>query len=166
MVIADTFALLPQTILAQALNFAIVAYVIWRFAIGPLVKTVDERQARIAEGLQNAEEVKLRLEEAEAEKADTLRAASLEAQRIVKEAQGQAQTMIDRATGDARRQADEVVARAEESIAAERRKMVADARSEVARLVLTTSSRVLDRELTDEERERYSRSASEELARN
>lgn len=165
-VIANKFGLQPQIILAQAVNFLLVAYVLWRFAIKPVVATVDERQARIAEGLQNAEEMKLRLEEAETEKENTLREASVEAQRIVKEAQEQAKTKVDRSVDEARRAADDILRRAEESIEADRKKMVEETRSEIARLVVLTSSRVLDRELSADERERFTESAGEALSRN
>ncbi len=165
-VIADKFGLQPQIILAQAVNFLVVAYVLWRFAIKPVVATVDERQARIAEGLQNAEEMKLRLEEAEKEKENTLRDASVEAQRIVKEAQEQAKAKVDLSVDEARRATEDIMRRAEESIEADRKKMFEETRAEIARLVVLTSSRVLDRELSDDERQRFTESAGEALSRN
>jgi len=165
-VIADKFGLQPQIILAQAANFLLVAYVLWRFGIQPVVATVDERQARIAEGLQHAEEMKLRLEEAEKEKESTLREASVEAQRIVKEAQEQAKSRVDASVEEARRSADDIMRRSEESIEADRKKMMEETRSEIARLVVLTSSRVLDRELSPDERKQFTESAGEALSRN
>ena len=46
----------------------------------------------------------------------------------------------------------------------ERQTLVAEARQEFAQLVVETSTKVLDRELSDDEKTRFSESASKELA--
>lgn len=166
LVIANKFGLDPMVILAQVANFAVVTYVLWKFAIRPVVATIDERQARIAEGLQHAEEMKLRLDEAAREKEETLREASVEAQRIVGEATTQAKEKIDKSVEVARKSSEEVLRKAEASIEADRKKMLDETKAEIARLVVLTSSRVLNRELTSDERETYSKAASQELTRN
>ena len=54
--------------------------------------------------------------------------------------------------------------KAREQMQLERQTLVAEARQEFAQLVVETATKVLDRELSDEEKTRFSESASKELA--
>ena len=47
-------------LIAQMVNFIIVAVVLYKFAVKPIAATLDERQQKISEGLQYAEEMKTR----------------------------------------------------------------------------------------------------------
>ena len=51
----------------------------------------------------------------------------------------------------------------QQAIELEHKKMLADARSEIARLVVTTTERVLAKKLTDADRSAYNDAASREL---
>ena len=50
---------------AQVLNFGIVALILYQFAFKPVLATLDQRQKKISDGLQYAEEMKKRLADAE-----------------------------------------------------------------------------------------------------
>ena len=60
-----TFGVDGRVIIAQALNFIVVAVLLWFFAFKPVMTTLDIRQHKIAEGLQFAEDAKQQLAEAE-----------------------------------------------------------------------------------------------------
>ena len=60
-----TFGVQSELLIAQILNFCLVAYLLYRFAIKPTLKTVEERQKKIADGLQYAESMKQQLAAAE-----------------------------------------------------------------------------------------------------
>jgi F-type H+-transporting ATPase subunit b len=59
-------------------------------------------------------------------------------------------------------QAKEIVTKAREAIEQERRRVMDEAKTEIASLVVMTSSKVLGRELNEEERARFSDAASRE----
>jgi len=141
-----------------------VAFVLYRFAVKPIAATLDERQQKIADGLQYAEEMKTQLAEAERERAEKVREAAQEAQRILSEARDQSKELIEHKTQEAATQAEAVIRKASEATELERRKMLSDVRQEVARLVVATSSKVLSRELSDSEKQSFSNSAAKELA--
>ncbi|RME73504.1 MAG: ATP synthase F0 subunit B [Verrucomicrobia bacterium] len=151
-------------LISQVISFSIVAFLLYRFAFKPVLETIEERQRRIAEGLKHAEEMKAKLAEAEARYAETLKKASVEAQKIIDEARASAKELVERETRAASEKTQEMIARAEEAIELERRKMIAEVRDEVSRLVVLTVSRVLKRELGSEERKRYSEAAARELS--
>ena len=90
----------------------------------------------------------------------------MEAQQIIHEARETGKEMIDKQSLEATARAEQMIANAEQAIELERKKMVADVREEITRLVVLTTSRVLSRDLSDDERSRYVASASQELDRN
>ena len=56
-----------------------------------------------------------------------------------------------------------MIAKAQQATQLEHRRMLAEARAEVARLVVTTTERVLARKLTDADRAAYNDAATREL---
>lgn len=162
--ITEEFGLKPSLIVAQGINFILVMIVLWKFAVKPVVTTLDERQQKIADGLQYAEEMKTQLAEAERERAEKIKEAAQDAQRILSEAREQSKEMIEQKTQEAANQAESIIRKASEATELERQKMLSDVRQEVARLVVATSSRVLAKELSDADKQSFSDAAAKELA--
>lgn len=160
----EKFGLKPSLIIAQAINFAIVAFLLWQFAFKPVVSTIEERQKKIADGLQYAKEMKESLAESERRQTEMLREAREEAQKIVAEARSTAESVAQRTQAEAAKQATETLDKAKETIERERKRMLAEVRGEVSRLVVQTSAKVLDRTLDETERNRLSQAAASEIA--
>ncbi|MDE3084909.1 MAG: F0F1 ATP synthase subunit B [Verrucomicrobiota bacterium] len=150
-------------ILAQMLSFCVVAYVLWRFAFKPVIATLDERQKKIESGLKYAEEMKAKLEQTRQESLVVLKDAQTAAAKIIEEASKTAKEFSDREQKAAAGRALDLIAKAQQTIELEKKKMLADARGEIARLVVATTQRVLAKELNDAERARYNESAAREL---
>jgi len=161
---AREFGFNPSIILAQIVNFSILFVLLYYFAIKPVTKTLDERQQKVADGLQYAEEMKVQLAEAERERAARIQQAAEDAQKILSEAREQSKELIEKKTQEAAAQAEAMIRNASEATELERQKMLSDVRQEVARLVVATSSRVLARDLSDAEKQSFAESATQELA--
>jgi F-type H+-transporting ATPase subunit b len=161
--IMQDFGVSLPGIAAQVLNVAIVAFILWRFAFKPVLATLDERQQKIAAGLAYAEEMKAKLEAAQQESAASAKRAQLEATRIIDEARKSAKDFLDKQTQESAAKANEILAKAQQAIELEKKKMLAEARTEIARLVVVTTQRVLAKELSDADRSRYNDSAVREL---
>jgi F-type H+-transporting ATPase subunit b len=155
----------PRLIM-QAVDFALVSFFIYKFAFKPVLVTLDDRQKKIAEGLQYTEDMKLKLADAKRQHAEILRRASEEAHQIVVNARTAAKGIVDKATSAAAQQAEAIVKKGEEAIALERQQMLTELRREVAQLVLDTTSRVLARDLTNDERTRFASTAAQDLSKN
>ena len=162
--IAGEFGLNWKLVVAQMVNFAIVAFLLYRFAFKPVLATIEERQKKISDGLQYAEEMKRKLAESEKKHAETIREAQQEAQRILGEARTQAKEYVDNQTAEAAAKVEDMLERGREANELERQKMLSDVRKEVARLVVQTAGRVLDKELDSDEKARLNRSAAMEIA--
>ncbi len=162
--LAHQFGIEWKIILAQAINFCFVAFLLWKFAFKPVMATLDERQRRIAEGLQFAEESKTQLAETERRQAEVLREANTKAQEILHETREKARQFEDKMKAETSVQIEDMRKRAEDANELEREKMLQEVRSEIARLVVMTSGKVLQRELADDEKARLDKAAAREIA--
>jgi len=140
--------------------------VLHRFALKPVLATLDKRQAEIKAGLDYAEEMKQKLAESEEKQKQMLNDASRQAKQTIEEARQAAKEYLDKQTREANEKAAGMITRAEESIEMERRRMLSEVREEISRLVLLTSSRVLKKELSEDERNRFLNAATEDLRNN
>ena len=161
--ITQTFGVNLPAIIGQIVNFCIVAFVLWRFAFKPILATLDERQKKIADGLRYADETKARLDSAQQEIAETLKKAQSEASAIIEQSRKAAKEVAERETAAATERANSLITKAQEAIELEKQKMLAEARTEIARLVIATTQRVLAKELNDTDRARYNEAAAREL---
>jgi F-type H+-transporting ATPase subunit b len=159
------FGIDGKLILAQTVNFIVVAFLLWRFAYKPVMATLDERQSKIADGLQFAEEAKTQLAETEKRQAEVLREANTKAQEILSESRDRAKEFEDKMKSETAAQIEDMRKRAEEANELERQRMLTEVRQEIARLVVLTSGKVLQRELPSEEKTRLNEAAAEEISR-
>jgi len=124
---------------------------------------MDERAVKIGAGLKYAEEMQAKLAAAQQESAALVKKSQVEATRIIDDARKSAKDFTDKQTQEASARASDILAKAQQAIELEHKKMLADARSEIARLVVTTTERVLAKKLTEADRASYNETASREL---
>jgi F-type H+-transporting ATPase subunit b len=161
--LSEKFGLEPQYVLVQTISFLILFAVLYYFAIKPVLATLDKRKQEIASGLKYAEEMKAKLEQVQQESAAAMKKAQAEAAKFIEEARKAAKEFSDREQKAAADRAIDAIAKAQQAIELEKKKMLADARTEIARLVVVTTQRVLAKELTEADRARYNDSAAREL---
>lgn len=160
----EHFGVEPKLIAMQVFSFLVVLFVLYKFAIKPITATMEERTQKISEGLKHAEEMQRKLAAAQQESAEIVRKASQESARIVDDARKSAKEFLDKQTQEASAKANDILVKAQQAIELEHKKMLADARGEITRLVVATTQRVLAKELSDADRSRYNDSAARELA--
>jgi F-type H+-transporting ATPase subunit b len=88
----------------------------------------------------------------------------LKGQQIVAEAQKPAKDFADKQQKEAIDRANDLLAKARAAIELEKQKMLGEARTEISRLVVATTQRVLAKELSELERARFNEAAVRELA--
>ena len=107
--------------------------------------------------------MKAKLEATQQESAALLKKAALEASRLVEEARKSAKDFVDRQSQEASLKAADILAKGQQAIELEHKKMLNEARSEIARLVVKTTEQVLAKRLSDADRAAYNDAASKEL---
>jgi len=157
--IINQFGIDYPLLIAQCINFIIVASAIWFFAFKRILSTIKDREKQIADSLKNADKIKLELEETQQRQKETLNEASLEAQKTVSVAQEQAKSLLEAQKEEARLEAEAIISKAKSAMELERQNVLNEARKEISSLVILATSKVLDRELNEDERKRFTEQA-------
>jgi F-type H+-transporting ATPase subunit b len=158
------FGVEPKFLVMQVISFLILFGVLYKFGIKPTIATMEERNKKIADGLKHAEETQARLAAAHQESAALIKTAQLEANKAIEEARKAAKEFGDKQQAEAIQRAADLLAKAQQSIELEHKKMLDQARGEIARLVVKTTEQVLAKRLSDADRASYNEAATKELA--
>ena len=159
----EHFGVEPKLILFQIISFLILFAVLYKFGIKPTISTMEERNKKIESGLKNAEETQIRLSAAAQESAQLIKQAQQNAQKVVDEARKMAKDFADKQNAEATARAADTLAKAQQAIELEHKKMLNEARGEIARLVVRTTEQVLAKKLSDSDRAAYNEAATREL---
>ncbi|MFM2450002.1 MAG: hypothetical protein RIS44_2452 [Pseudomonadota bacterium] len=135
------------TLFLQAIVFAILVWFTMRYIWPPLTKALDERAAKIREGLSSADKAKAELDKANAKAKELLATASNEAAQRLADAERRAQAMIEDAKGRAHEEGSKVIASAQEEAKQEATKARDALRDQVAALAVKGAEQILKREV-------------------
>lgn len=160
----NQFGIDAPLFLAQALSFAIVAALLWKFAFKPVLSTLDARKAKIEQSLKDAEAAAQKLADAQKDAAALIAKAHADAGLQFAAAQKAAKEFEEKARAEAGRQGGEIIEKARLASELEHKRLLEQARTEIARLVIATTEQVLAKKLTDADRASYNQAAVQELA--
>ena len=135
------------TFLGQGLAFAILIWFTWKFVWPPLMKAIEERQQKIAEGLAAADNAQKNLAQAEEKVAEELKAARAKANEIIEQAHQRATQIVEAAKTDAITEGQRQKAIADGEIAAATTRAREDLRRQVSALAVTGAEKLLKREI-------------------
>ena len=161
---ADTFGWNPWLFLSQVISFAIVAFLLRRFAYKPILAVLEERRRKIEEGQLNAEKIKKELAEAEKRYQEILAKANADAQKMIDEARQSSARLADRKEQEAIMAAEQILAKAREASILEHGRTMAELKREIGRLVVDTTAKVTGKVLTSEDQRRLQEEAARNLA--
>lgn len=130
-------------LIAQTAAFLILFVVLRIFAFPALTKTLDERQARIQEGVDNAERAKQDLASAEKRIEAMLNDARLESQKVIASATTAAERLKADLEAQAQQRAREIEAQSGKRIEQQIAKAKADLRQQVADLAIAAAEKVI-----------------------
>ena len=142
-----------QVIIAAA-NFLLFLAIIWTFAFKPVSRLLEDRKARIEQGLKDAEQARRDRENAESERVATLTEARREASDILARAQKIAQDTRTADIAATKEELERLRERAAAEIEAEKVRAIAELRTEVADLALGAASRVVGETMSGERQRR------------
>ncbi len=112
-----------RLLLAQAVNFFILLFVLWRFAYGPILKTLKARRREIEKGLEFTKKAEEELKRTNELREETLRKARGEALSIVSQAENLGKERKGEMVREANKKVESVVADAKRAIEEEKAKM-------------------------------------------
>ena len=150
--------------IAQVVSFCIVAFLLHRFAYKPVVDLLEERRRRIAEGLANADKIKVELARAETQRQEVLTQANAQANKLIEEARAAAARVQEQETQKAIAAAEQIISKAREAASQDHARMLAELKREVGRLVVQTTATVTGKILTPDDQKRLAEEAAKQVA--
>ena len=138
-----------RILLAQFFNFAILVFILWRFAYKPIFKILEERRSKIEKGLNDAEASAERLRLAEEESKKIILQSRQEAAQVMEKAQKQAELRQAEIIKKAESDIAIIMDKEKAKIAAEKNATFIQLKQEVSSLVLLGLQRFLAESLND-----------------
>ena len=164
MELLDNLGVDGPKLIAQLINFGIVLLVLWKFAYKPVLEMLENRRQKIAQSMDEAEQIKTELAETQAERDKVMAEANQRAEKLIADAKEAAKQVGEAEGQRAVKQAEEIIRKAREATEADRERMLSELKAEVGRLVVETTAKVSGKVLTAEDQQRLIDETNKELA--
>ena len=136
-----------QLLVAFLINFLILFGLLTVILYKPVLKMLDERQAKIKDSLEMAEKIKDQTSRSEEQIKAAVEAARKEGQVIVGQASQIAEKIKEEAKESARKEAEIIIGKARDEIKLERDKSIAELRAEFSNLTILAAEKVIKESL-------------------
>ncbi len=143
-----------KQVLTQIVGFLIFLFLIRKFAWGPVLQTLEDRKAKIAGDLADADRKKAEAAELRAKLEAELRTIDQQARVKIQDAVAEGQKLAAEIKADAQAQARARLERADAEIAGERAKAAKALQEDMARLAVGGAERILRKKLDEGEQRR------------
>jgi len=131
------------TLVGQLIAFAIFAWFCMKFVWPPITNAMDERQKKIAEGLDAAGRAQRDLELAQEKATEMLRETKQAAAEIIEKANKTATEIVEEAKKNARTEGDRLIESAKTEIDIEVKRVKEELRQQVSVLAVTGAEKIL-----------------------
>ena len=135
------------------ISFAVLFFLLKKFAWKPIVGTVNDREQSIREALASAEKAKLEMQNLTADNERILKEARAERETLLKEAREIKTKMIADAKDEAQTQASKLLEQAQAAIQSEKKAAIADLKNQVAELSVNIAEKVIKEELSNNDKQ-------------
>ena len=151
------------TLIAQTVVMIVFVAICWRYIYPPIVAAMQERQKKISDGLEAAKKADDSLEEAKLAYEKELDQAKSEAAAILDKANARASQIINDATSKADVEAEKIMASASTNIENETNKAREELRQQMSDIIIDTTQKILDDEISKEKHEAILKKAAQDL---
>ena len=138
----------------MVLSFSILLWILKRFAWGPILKALNDREQSIEEALKSAENAKAEMTLLQTGNEKILKEAILEREKIIKEARDLKDSIIRDARHEAGVEAAKVTENARATIELERVAAISDIKKLIANFSVDIAGKILQEKLADESRQK------------
>lgn len=135
------------TFIGQLIAFAVFVVFCMKYVWPPLIAAIEERQKKIADGLEASERAEKDLELAQAKATEQLKDAKAQAAEIIEQAKKRANQLVDDETQKGHAEREKIIASGYAEIEAERNRAKEDLRKQVAALAIAGAQQIIQREI-------------------
>jgi F-type H+-transporting ATPase subunit b len=151
------------TLLGQTLAFVIFVAICWKYVWPPIIAIMEEREKRIADGLDAAKKADDSLAEAQLAFDQEMNKAKAEAAEILEKANSRASQIVSDATVKAEAEAEKILSSASKNIENDVNKAKEELRQKMSELIIDTSEKILGDEISPEKHQELLKKAASEL---
>lgn len=135
------------TLFGQSIAFIFFVWFCMKKVWPPLLAAIEERQAKIEEGLAASDQAEKDLQLARDKATAQLSEAKAQAAEIIDQAKKRATQLVDEETKRGHEEREKIIAQGQTEIEAERNRAKEDLRKQVASLAVTGAEKILAREI-------------------
>ncbi|MDR2812008.1 MAG: F0F1 ATP synthase subunit B [Endomicrobium sp.] len=161
MEIIQKFGFETKLFLFQLINFLIIVFILKKFLFKPLKRILDERKRRIEQSLQDAENAKAALENADAERKKILAVAKVGADKLMASVKVSADETKEKTLAEAKFRSQQIIEEAKNKASAEFENM----NKQIGKMSVDVSNKILSKVLselfTEEEKQKIMSRAME-----
>lgn len=139
------------TIFVTCITFGILLLLLKKFAWGPLKDVMDKREHDINKDIDDAEQAKLNAQKLEEQNKQTLKETQDEVQRILEDSKVQARKQHEEIIHEANIRANGMIETAQNEINSEKERAIADINNQVSELSVLIASKVLQKEISEQD---------------
>ena len=136
-----------------ALTFAILLFVLKKFAWKPILGAVGDREDSIKKALAEAENARKEMQNLQADNERILKEARAEREAMLKEARELKEKIVSDAKDQAKVEADKMVKQAQATIEGEKKAAVSEIKSQVANLSVDIAEKVIKEQLANKDKQ-------------
>mgnify|MGYP003998545193 CR=1 FL=1 len=151
------------TLLAQAIVMIVFVAICWRYVYPPILSVMQERERKISDGLEAAKKADDSLEEAQLAFNQELDKAKSEAAELIDKANQRASQIVGDAKNKATDEAEKILTAASKTIENETNKAKEELKSQMSEIIIDTTQKILDQEISSEKHDDLLKKAAAEL---
>ncbi len=137
----------------QIILFVLLLLLLKKFAWGPILSALNDREEGIKNALDAAEKARLEMQNLQSDNQKLLQEARSEREAMIKEAREIKETMISDAKEEAKTEADKMIINAQAAIESEKKAAIAEIKNQVASLSIDIAEKVVKSELADKDKQ-------------
>jgi len=147
---ADNFLLPNGTIFAELGAFLLILFVLWKYVVPPLSKSLQQRQDMVQKQVEDAEDAARKLKVAEERYNEALTEARTEAAKIRDNARADGERIREELREQANAEVERIRQRGEEQLAGQREQVVRQLRGELGGLAVQLAEQLVGHELSND----------------
>jgi F-type H+-transporting ATPase subunit b len=137
----------------QSLIFIGLLFLLRKYAWGPILNAVNERETSIKDALASAEAARSEMENLQSDNQRILKEARAEKEALLKEARATRAELINSAKVEAQAEAEKILSQAQEAIQNEKRAALTELKEQVGSLAMGIAEKVLQKELENKDKQ-------------
>ncbi|MCD4694149.1 F0F1 ATP synthase subunit B [bacterium] len=138
-------------LIAQLVNFAILVFVLYKFAYNPILDFLKDRREKIEKGVLNAKKADEKMEEVKIKEEEILKEAKKKGREIAELAKQEGEKKRKKIIENTKEEIGQIINQEKEKMRAEKGETLKQAKKEIAELVTLSLEKVLDIKMDSEE---------------